>query len=359
LSSYQSPVTSHQSLPATHGKRGYLAACSLAVIVATQLSGCYLLQAARGQLAISAKREPIAEVVADPATPADVQKRLRLIAEARDFASRELGLPDNDSYRSYVDLKREFVVWNVFATDRYSVEPRQWCFPIAGCVVYRGYFKEDAAQSYARGIRLKGGDASVGGVTAYSTLGHFDDPVLSTMLRWNDAQIVGTLFHELAHQVVYEPDDSTFNESFASVVEEAGLERWLKLRNDPSPLAVRQTSKSRAAAFTQLLLDTRERLRKLYREPHDTELYYRKQQEFGRLKFEYSKLKAEWGGYSGYDNWFNRALNNADLVSAATYQTCVPGLEKILAEENGDLPKFYERAKKLDASARTKVCAAR
>ena len=194
------------------------------------LSGCYLLQAAGGQMEISAKREPIAEVIADAATPPQLRARLEYVANARDFASRELGLPDNESYRSYADLDRPYVVWNVFAAPEFSVEPRRWCFPIAGCVVYRGYFSEEAAQHYASRLRRRGDDAAVGGVAAYSTLGHFKDPVLSTMLGWSDAQLAATLFHELAHQVVYVPGDSEFNESFATVVEEAGLERWLTER---------------------------------------------------------------------------------------------------------------------------------
>ena len=194
---------------------------------ALPLTGCYLMQAASGQMEIASKREPIAAVLADTSTPAQLRTRLEYVAAARDFASRELGLPDNESYRSYADLGRPFVVWNVFAAPEFSVEPRRWCFPIAGCVVYRGYFSEAAAQRYARRLRRHGDDAAVGGVAAYSTLGHFKDPVLSTMLGWSDAQLAGTLFHELAHQVVYVPGDSEFNESFATVVEEARLERWL------------------------------------------------------------------------------------------------------------------------------------
>jgi predicted aminopeptidase len=321
------------------------------------LQGCYLMQAAQGQLAVSSRRQPIAEAVADSKTSAAVRRRLQLIAEAREFATRELGLPDNGSYRSYVDLKRDFVVWNVFATDRFSVEPRRWCFPIAGCVVYRGYFKEAAAQRYALRVRLTGDDATVSGSAAYSTLGNFDDPVLSSMLRWSDAQIAATLFHELAHQVLYVPNESSFNEAFASVVEEQGAKRWLELRQDAAALQAWQTARERGRAFTDLLLRTRERLRNLYAsEPPSSDLYYRKQLEFGRLKYEYWQLKASWNGYSGYDAWFNRTLGNADLVSAATYDSCVPALENLLALVGGDLPRFYQAAKKLDEKQRRVVC---
>jgi predicted aminopeptidase len=208
---------------------------------------------------------------------------------------------------------------------------------------------------------LEGGDASVAGTAAYSTLGHFEDPVLSTMLRWSDAQIAATLFHELAHQVLYVPNDSAFNEAFASVVEEEGARRWLTQRNDAAALNAWRASRARSAAFSALLLNARERLAELYKNatPEDRkslDLYYRKQQEFGRLKFDYTQLKASWNGYAGYDEWFNRALGNADLISAATYDSCVPGLQKLLASLDGELPKFYAATRELDAAGRKSIC---
>jgi predicted aminopeptidase len=327
------------------------------------LTGCYLMQAATGQMEIASKHEPIAEVLADPATPPQLRDRLEYVAAARDFASRELGLPDNDSYRSYADLGRPYVVWNVFAAPEFSVEPRRWCFPIVGCVVYRGYFNEDAAERYARKLRRRGDDVAVGGIAAYSTLGHFKDPVLSTMLGWSDAQLAGTLFHELAHQVVYVPGDSEFNESFATVVEEAGLERWLAARQRGQELAVWREQRERQSEFIALLLKTRNKLRELYESAlPDDEKRNRKQYEFGELKLDYAHLKQQWNGYSGYDRWFDRTLSNAHLVSAATYYGCVPGLQRVLSEVDGDLPRFYEEAKRLarkekDARALT-VCGA-
>ncbi len=312
------------------------------------LTGCYLMQAATGQMAIASKREPIADVLADSATPPQLRSRLEYVAAARDFASRELGLPDNESYRSYADLGRPYVVWNVFAAPEFSVEPRHWCFPIAGCVVYRGYFKEDAAQRYARKLRRRGDDVAVGGVSAYSTLGHFKDPVLSTMLGWSDAQLAGTLFHELAHQVVYVPGDSEFNESFATVVEEAGLERWLAARQRGQELVAWREQRERQGEFIALLLAARDKLRALYESALPTEeKRSRKQYQFGELKLDYVRLKQQWHGYTGYDRWFERTLTNAHLVSAATYYGCVPGLQRVLSEAGGDLPRFYEEAKRL------------
>jgi len=318
------------------------------------LSGCYLLQAASGQMELTSKRQPIAKLLTDTRTPEKLRGRLEYVSAARTFASQELGLPDNDSYRSYADVGRPYVVWNVFATDEFSVKPQRWCFPIAGCVVYRGYFAEDNAQSYARRLRLRGSDTAVGGVAAYSTLGHFKDPVLNTMLGWSDVQLASTLFHELAHQVVYVPGDSEFNEAFATVVEEAGLQRWLASRGQLQDLDAWNEQRERNAQFVGLLLQTRERLDALYRSDlTDDQKRDRKQYEFGVLKLEYSQLKAEhWNGYRGYDAWFSRTLNNAHLVSAATYYGCVPGLRRVLQSVDGNLPSFYDKARELAKETR-------
>lgn len=333
------------------------------ILASTLLSGCYYLQAFSGQMEINAKREPIAKIIADPQTKPELRARLEYVSAARDFASRELGLPDNRSYRSFADLERPYVVWNVFAAPEFSVQPRRWCFPIAGCVVYRGYFSEKAALRYAQRLKRNGYDAAVGGVAAYSTLGHFEDPVLNTMLGWSDAQLAATLFHELAHQVVYVPGDSDFNEGFATVVEEVGLERWLASRGATSQLAAWQKQRERNREFIALLLRTRDRLKKLYATNLPIEeMRARKQYEFGLMKLEYEELKRKWGGYAGYDAWFARTLNNAHLVSAATYHGCVPGLRRVLDSVGGDLEKFYAEMKAIEgkegAERRSELCRA-
>jgi predicted aminopeptidase len=322
--------------------------CSIVVALSLSASGCYLLQAATGQMELTSKRRPIEKVLADASTPQQLRTRLEYVSAARAFASAELGLPDNDSYRSYADLGRPFVVWNVFATEEFSVQPRRWCFPIAGCVVYRGYFDEKNAQAYARGLRLAGLDTAVGGVAAYSTLGHFKDPVLNTMMGWSDVQVASTLFHELAHQVVYVPGDSEFNEAFATVVEEAGLQRWLAARGRLQDLTAWNEQRQRGAQFIGLLLRTREQLDQLYRSPlSEQEKRERKQYQFGLLKLQYAEMKKSWNGFRGYDWWFNRTLNNAHLVSAATYYGCVPGLRRVLQSVDNELPRFYDEAREL------------
>jgi predicted aminopeptidase len=315
------------------------------------LGGCgYYFQAVRGHFEIMGDRVPIEEVIDDPGTPAEVRARLELVREARVFASAELQLPDNDSYTTYVALDRPYVVWNVFAAPEFSVEPKRWCFPVAGCVVYRGYFSEDDANDYAGRLTADGWDTYVGGVAAYSTLGRFDDPVLSTMLRWPDYRLAGLLFHELAHQVVYVKDDSEFNESFATLVEEEGLARWLDARGELAALAEYRDDRERQGAFGLLVEDARARLAELYRQPlDDAAMRAAKAAEFAALRERYRALREAWGGYAGYDAWFERPLNNAQLVPVATYRRFVPAFRALLREEEGDLGAFYEACRQLAA----------
>ena len=231
------------------------------------LSGCgtmYLAQAAGGQFHVLKARRPIDKVVADPATPAPLRTRLEDVRAARDFAVTELHLPDNRSYRTYADIKRPYVVWNVVATPEFSVEPKHWCFPIAGCVAYRGYFKEKSARAFAASLSSKGFDVTVGGVPAYSTLGKFADPVLSSMMRYGDSELAAIIFHELAHQLLYVKNDTEFNEAFATTVEDAGLERWLKAQGHPDLMNEFLEESAQENAFVELFASGRERLKKLY-----------------------------------------------------------------------------------------------
>jgi predicted aminopeptidase len=320
----------------------------LAVLVLCScLGGCYAIQAASGQLEVLRRSRPIEQVLADPDTPAATRRGLELTVAARSFAETELGLPSSRSYRKYADLGRPYVVWNVVATPEFSVEPRRWCFPVAGCVAYRGYFRESAARSYALKLAVRGDDVSVGGVPTYSTLGHLPDPVFNAMLGWRDTRLVGTIFHELAHERLYVAGDSEFNEAFASVVEEAGLRRWLQAVGRGDELARFEASAQHEAQFAGLLREARRRLEQLYRSDlPDAGKRVEKQREFGRLLFEYERLRTAWGGYRGYDAFFQRPLNNAHLASVATYRDCVPGLRLELARA-GSLEKFYERAGEL------------
>ena len=311
------------------------------------LAGCYVMQAAVGQADVLSRSEPIEDVIADPQTPEPVRARLDLAEQARAFAVQELGLPESRSFRKYADLERPYAVWNVVATAEFSVEPRRWCFPVAGCVAYRGYFDESKARAQADRLARRGDDVAVGGVATYSTLGRLPDPVFNTMLGWAEARFVGTIFHELAHERLYVAGDSEFSEAFASVVEREGLRQWLIARGDVAKLERLHESAAREAEFAALLRSARERLEQLYASGADAgTLRIEKQREFGRLKFEYSLLRARWNGHSGYDRWFARTLNNAHLAAVATYHDCVPGLQREL-EAAGSLPAFYARAAEL------------
>jgi predicted aminopeptidase len=322
-----------------------LARTAAALCSLTLLGGCYVMQAATGQAAVIYRSEPIAGVVANPSTPQRTRDRLLLVERAREFAIDDRGLPDGRSYRKYADLGRPNVVHNVVATPEFSVEPRRWCFPVTGCVSYRGYFNEESARSYALRLAIKGDDVSVDGVPTYSTLGHLPDPVFGPMLSWRDTRLVGTIFHELAHERLYFAGDSALNEAFASVVEDEGVRRWLQQVGRASEIAGYEAAIARQKEFASLLLDTRARLARLYatkRAPEATRI--EKQREFGRLLYRYDVMRRErWNGYAGYDTWFARSLNNAHLAAVATYEDCVPGLQRLLRDAGGSLPEFYRR----------------
>jgi predicted aminopeptidase len=321
------------------------------LLIPALLSGCgslYIAQAARGQWQVLRQRQPLAQVLSDQRTPAELQVRLRYVQEARDFAVAELALPDNDSYRSYADLKRPFVVWNVVVVPEFSLEPQKWCFPVAGCVSYRGYFKEAAANRFADQQRKQNYDVLVAGVPAYSTLGRFADPVLNTMLRYRDSDLAALLFHELAHQVVYVKDDSSFNESFAVVVEQAGLDRWLSARGQRAQLAEYQTRWQAQKAFQQLFFDTKTELRRIYSSTLPKEAQReRKKLAFQQLARRLKALEIELQVRSPYSKWIATGFNNAHLAATATYSECLPGFERVLASVNNDLKKFYAQVRDL------------
>lgn len=308
------------------------------------LTGCsslgYYAQLAGGQWQLLRARQPVAELLADPAQPAELRRRLQLTQEARDFASAQLALPDNRSYRLYADLGRRYVVWNLFATPEFSLEPLTHCFPIAGCVAYRGWFDEQRARGAAARLRLQGLDTEVAGVEAYSTLGWFDDPLLNGMLDWSDERVAALIFHELAHQRLYLPGDTAFNESYARFVEEEGLRQWRRARALPPPPAHLQRQREQ---FVALVLASRARLEQLYAQPLDAEaLRARKQAEFQRLRGEYAALRdGSWQGDARYDGWFARPLNNARLLPFGLYEQWVPAFAALFAESGGDWSRFH------------------
>ena len=329
------------------------------------LGGCtaaaYYWQGIRGQLDLLERARPISTVLASAEDPA-LKRKLERVLAIREYASRELALPDNPSYRSYTDLGRRFVLWNVFATPELSLEPREWCFPVAGCVNYRGYFDEAAARAEAARVAATGDDVYVGGVPAYSTLGYFNDPMVSTVIRYPDTEVARLIFHELAHQVAYAKDDTVFNESFAVAVEEEGVGRWLAAQNDPILTAQFNTSQRYRHGFRTLIARTRGELVALYASSaNGPEKRAGKAAAFASLRVAYDALKKEWGGFSAYDGWFAQGPNNANLAAVGLYSQKVPEFHALLAAENGDLGRFYARVKALamlSKSARDSALAA-
>ena len=326
------------------------------------LCGCanisYYYQAVEGQMQIWHRSRPITQVMEDAHTPPQVRERLALALRLRDFASAELALPDNGSYRKYADLERPFVVWNVFAAGELSIVPQEWCFPFAGCVGYRGYFSQAGAERFGEELRRKGFDVFVAGIPAYSTLGWFDDPVLNTVVRYPDAQLAQLIFHELAHQVVYVRGDTVFNESFAVAVELEGVDRWLARDGDATKRAAFDLYEQRKAAFIALVMKYRDDLKNLYASAaSDAEKRGKKAETFAALRTEYLTLKSSWGGYAGYDRFFAAELNNAHLVPVATYSELVPGFRRLLAENGGDFKRFYAAVKELSKLSKTERAA--
>lgn len=289
-----------------------------------------------------ARRQPLEAVVADPATPEAYRARLALAAAMRDFASRELALPDNGSYRQYVRLDEAYPVWSVWVTPEFALEPRESCFPVSGCVPYRGYYRREAAQRYGAGFRQRGDDVMVGGVTAYSTLGYFDDPLTSAMLRLPDERMAGLLFHELAHQVVYVKNDATFNESFARAVEIEGTLRWLTHRQDEAGLVRYRAALARADAFFESVRTTRAALAELYASPLDDDAKRAgKARIFQALRDDHRRRVAADPAWSTYDPWFEGELNNAKLAAMSTYFEQVDDFRALLAENKHDFAAFY------------------
>ena len=315
-------------------------------------SGCtgvdYYAQSVAGQLGILVARRPFEVVLTDPETPAPLRARVEYARSVRQFAAHDLSLPDNGSYRTYADIGRRYVAWSVVATPEFSLVPRTWCFPVAGCVAYRGYFDEPAAARFAEGLRGQGDDVHVAGVAAYSTLGWFDDPLPSNVVAWPDTELAGLVFHELAHQVVYVRDDTAFNEAFAVIVEEEGVRRWLGGQADPEALAAYEQTRAQRAAFLELVFAARARLADLYRSDlPPAEMRAAKAAIFLDLHGACDALEARSGVRSRYRVWCAETPNNARVAALATYHELAPAFRALLARQGGDLPAFYASVRTL------------
>ena len=310
------------------------------------MSGCstvgYYAQAVQGHFQVMGKAQPIDELLKQPDLDPKLKKQLILSKKIRTFAVNQLHLPDNDSYQHYADLGRKYVTWVVIATPEFSMEPKRWCFPVVGCLSYRGYFDENDAIAMADKLRQQQLDVDIAGSQAYSTLGWFDDPVLNTLLSRSEPLLAEVIFHELAHQKLYIKDDTAFNEAFAVAVARFGVEAWLKQSGKQGTISKYNQRHRRDKAIKHLLLNTRSNLKVLYSREIDAQsMRHEKQRAFNAMKNDYTKLKASWNGYKGYDNWMNQDFNNAHLALVATYHQLVPSFTALIKQCNGDIQRFY------------------
>ena len=331
----------------------------LITLIALLLSGCttmgYYWQSVSGHMQMLNAARPVTDVMADPQTPAALKARLNLSQRIRSFAATELKLPDNASYKRFAELKRSAVVWNVVAAPEFSLTLKTWCFPVAGCVGYRGYFNEADAKLEAEQLKAEGLEVSVYGVPAYSTLGKLSfmgdfgsDPLLSTFINYPEGELARLIFHEMAHQVVYAPDDTMFNESFATAVERLGGQRWLSAyasqiaRDDYAALDARRQQ------FRALTAAARGDLALIYAQNNSMAPINRAQAApknivMQKFKSDYAQLRQQWGGYAGYDGWVARA-NNASFGAQAAYDELVPGFEALFEAGGKDWQRFYDAA---------------
>lgn len=338
------------------------------------------------------RAKPVDQVVFDSDMDARLRRKLLQALEMRAFAAGELGLPNNKTFTSYTPLDRPFVLWNVFATPPLSVRLKTWCFPVAGCVGYRGYYRREEAEAFAARLRAQGLETYVGGVPAYSTLGWFSDPLLSTFMHYPEAELARLIFHELSHQVAYAPGDTTFNESYATAVEEIGVERWFALHPDDAALRAFREQSLRRRNFVALLVRHKAMLEQVYGEVsmdgrgpfngnelnEERESSNEKQMKNGReleglsparprsieekqrakqailegLLRDYQALKATWGGYSGFDRWFSEPITNAHLAAVGAYADLLPAFRVLFAECNQNLVEFHAAVKHLAAMPR-------
>ena len=343
---------SHMKFLSTRKVRSRLVFLLLAVFFLSTLASCadigYYTRASRGHLQILKERQSIESLLACGDTSPELRLRLEKVLEIREFASHELDLPDNGSYRCYADIKRPHVIWNVVATPEFDLRPVTWCFPVAGCVSYRGFFTPEEAETFAEGLRKQGHDVLTYGVSAYSTLGWFADPVLNTFVNRSDTYLASLIFHELAHQKLYIKNDSTFNESFAQTVELEGVMRWLAQTAGEEAVHGYLEEKARDEQWVQLISGAQQKLRTLYAGDLSPDaMRADKERIYRELIEDYEQLKVSWGGFSGYDRWFSQNLNNAKLASVDTYRSYVPSFRQLLHNHRGDLAAFYQEARSL------------
>ena len=345
----------HPSGPATPVPRGVLGV----ILAAALLSGCagpttgvgYYWQSARGQAQLMLAARPLPDWLQDAQASAALKQKLDTARRIRAFAVSDLALPDNASYHRYADLGRRAAVYNVVAAPALSLTLKTWCFPVVGCVGYRGYFDEGNARAYAASLPPEL-EVAVYPVPAYSTLGWTNwlggDPLLNTFIGYPEGELARLLFHELAHQVLYVKNDTAFNESFATAVERLGGERWLTQHASAAARAEYAVFDARRQDFRALTRGTRAALQAIYTSEtmSEAEKLGRKAEAMGNFHADYADLKRGWGDYRGFDAWVAQA-NNASFGAQAAYDDLVPGFLALFQREGSDFDRFYDAVREL------------
>ena len=328
--------------------RRFPPAIFLMMILCSCQSASYYSQAVLGQARIMLAQRPISELLGEPGTPQAIREKLSYVLALREFAREDLLLPVGDAYLGYVDLHRTHVVWNVFAAPELSLEPKTWCYPVVGCASYRGYFAPQEAEGYSAALSREGYDVFVAGALAYSTLGWFDDPVLSTFLQLDDARLSALIFHELTHRMLYVAGDTSFNESLATTVEEEGLRRWAAARQAHGLIAEYERQQRLSDRFIALVSQRRNELSALY--AGDVPVDQKRAGKaaiFDALRRDFEAEKHKVPEMATYDRWFASGLNNAGLATIAVYHDLVPAFKGILSRSHGDLAVFYQECRRL------------
>ena len=320
------------------------------IVLITFLSACsgpgYYLQAVSGQWRLMHSRQDIQSLLDNPATSSELGADLVAAEQIKAFAESNLDLPSNGSYSSYVEVDGDALVWNVVATEEFSLEAKKWCFPVAGCVPYRGFFKQQKAKDSAAQLRKKGMDVFVSPAAAYSSLGWFNDPLLSTMVSGSDIRLAAYLFHELAHQRLYIKGDGLFNEGYASFVEETGIKLWLESKQRQDELFQRQRLQNASKDFQKLIGEVRYDLADIYQtDKPETIKRQLKAEVFQSFSDSYEQLSTEkWSGKRYYASWFEGPVNNARLALYNTYEGSHCAFQELFDQARGDLLEFHRLA---------------
>jgi len=324
---------------------------TIVLLIVFLLSGCasinYYSQSVQGQFEVLQKRQSINIILKDNNISESLRNKLNTVLALRDFSITQLGLPKNNSYLSYADLERNYVIWNIFSTEEFSLEPVTWCYLVVGCLSYRGYFSQSEARQHAMALEKQGYDVYLGGVSAYSTLGWFDDPVLNTMLRWSDIRLATVMFHELAHQQLYIKNDTEFNEAYADAVAHIGVSQWLAKNPNKSLLQKYEQSQYQEKQFIDLIMRYKSILNKLYQSTENIETKRKKKREaLQQMTHEYLQISQIWGK-SPYKKWFSNNINNAKLAAIVTYKKYVPAFLDLYEKLGKDIIRFYSLSRSL------------